>query len=95
MPATPPSKSDRIDVPSPSRRSDWDAWGTERAKLPPGAKTILATLLSGKPRPVSRRGAPTLTPSRLGEQTRRALGAVVGEEHVAVDDGIRMLHLGG
>ena len=95
MPATPPSKSDRIDVPPPSRRSDWDAWGTERAKLPPGAKTIIATLLSGKPRPVSRRGAPTLTPSRLGEQTRRALGAVVGEEHVAVDDGIRMLHLGG
>ena len=95
MPATPPSKSDRIEIPSPSRRSDWDAWGTERAKLPPGAKTIIATLLSGKPRPVSRRGAPTLTPSRLGEQTRRALGAVVGEEHVAVDDGIRMLHLGG
>jgi alkyldihydroxyacetonephosphate synthase len=95
MPPTPPSKSNPIDIPSPRRRSDWDAWGTEPARLPPGAKTILATLLSGKARAVPRRDAPALVPSRLGEQARGALGAVIGDDHVTVDDTVRMLHLGG
>jgi alkyldihydroxyacetonephosphate synthase len=95
MPPTPPSKSNPIDIPSPRRRSDWDAWGTEPARFPPGAKTILATLLSGKARAVPRRDAPALVPSRLGEQARGALGAVIGDDHVTVDDTVRMLHLGG
>jgi alkyldihydroxyacetonephosphate synthase len=95
MPPTPPSKSNPIDIPSPRRRSDWDAWGTEPARLPPGAKTILATLLSGKARAVPRRDAPALVPSRLGEQARGALGAVIGDDHVTVDDTVRMRHLGG
>lgn len=82
-------------VPLPGPRSEWDAWGTEPARLPAGAKAILATLLPGKAHPVPRRSAPVLTPSLLTDDDAAALRAVVGEDGVVTGDEERMLHLGG
>lgn len=82
-------------VPPPGPRSEWDAWGTEPARLPAGAKAILATLLPGKAHPVPRRSAPVLTPSLLTDDDAAALRAVVGEDGVVTGDEERMLHLGG
>lgn len=99
MPATTPSSTDppsrAIEVPAPRPRSDWDAWGTDHARLPAGAKAILATVLSGKPRPVARRAIPTLLPSRLDDARLSILSAIVGDERATRDDSARMLHLGG
>lgn len=82
-------------LPSPAVRSDWDAWGTERAHLPAGAKALIAALLPGKAHPVTRRSAPRLTPSRLDAADLAALRAAAGDAHVTTDDAVRMLHLGG
>ncbi|MCW3493817.1 FAD-binding oxidoreductase [Microbacterium sp. SSM24] len=82
-------------VPAPRPRSDWDAWGTEPARLPAGAKALIATLLPGKAHPVARRGTPVLTPSRLDDADLAALGALVGVGHATTADAVRMLHLGG
>lgn len=84
-----------IAVPTPRPRSAWDAWGATTAALPPGAKTLLATVLRGKPHPIPRRPAPRLTPSRIDEDRLRALIAIVGEENATRDDAARALHLGG
>ncbi|GAA2004424.1 FAD-binding oxidoreductase [Microbacterium ulmi] len=84
-----------IAIPSPAPRSDWDAWGTTRAHLPPGARAIVAALLPGRAHPVPRRTAPALIPSRLGGDDLAALGAVVGPAHATTDDSARALHLGG
>lgn len=82
-------------VPAPRPRSDWDAWGTEPARLPAGAKALIATLLPGKAHPVARRATPVLTPSRLDDADLAALGALVGVGHATTADAVRMLHLGG
>jgi alkyldihydroxyacetonephosphate synthase len=82
-------------VPAPAARSEWDAWGTEPARLPAGAKALIATLVPGKAHPVPRRTAPVLTPSRLDDADLAALGAIVGAEHASTADAVRMLHLGG
>ncbi len=82
-------------MPVPSHRSAWDAWGEEAARLPIGARTVIAALLPGKAHPVARRERPVLTPSRLAAATVAALEAVVGPGQVARDDEVRMLHLGG
>ncbi|GAA1946492.1 FAD-binding oxidoreductase [Microbacterium deminutum] len=82
-------------MPTVRPRSDWDAWGTDQARLPAGAKAILATILRGRPRPVARRAAPTLTASRIGDADLAALSAIVGEGAATPDDSVRMLHLGG
>jgi alkyldihydroxyacetonephosphate synthase len=95
MDAQPPSPEPTIAVPRPRARSAWDAWGNEPAKLPPGAKALVATILPGRPHPVPRRSAPRLTVSRLEPADLRALSAVVGDENVAADDDVRSLHLGG
>src|SRR5215216_3926448 len=91
---TPPPETARA-IPSPRTRSAWDAWGTETARLPPGAKALLATVLPGKAHPVPRRPAPELAPPRLDDADLAALGAIVGREHVSLDDAARVLHLGG
>lgn len=98
MTATAPSPGPRprpLAIPAPSPRSEWDAWGTEPARLPAGAKAILATVLPGKAHPVPRRSAPVLTASLLTDADAAALRAVVGEDAVVTEDGERMLHLGG
>jgi alkyldihydroxyacetonephosphate synthase len=82
-------------VPAPAARSEWDAWGTEPARLPAGAKALIATLVPGKAHPVPRRTAPVLTPSRLDDADLAAVGAIVGAEHASTADAVRMLHLGG
>ncbi|MET0782337.1 MAG: FAD-binding oxidoreductase [Microbacterium sp.] len=92
-PLDPPDAS--IAVPTPRPRSAWDAWGTQTTRLPPGAKALVATVLSGKSHPVPRRTAPTLTPPRLDEGDIRALSAVVGDDAVTIDESERTLHLGG
>ncbi|GAA1925886.1 FAD-binding oxidoreductase [Microbacterium aoyamense] len=89
MPLTSPS------FPAPRARSDWDAWGTESARLPAAAKALIATLLPGKAHPVPRVEIPILTPSRLDDADLAALRAAVGAEHVTCDDAVRALHLGG
>lgn len=80
-------------VPAPRARSDWDAWGTEPARLPAAAKAIVATLLPGKPHPVPRRDRPAVTASRLHDTDLTALASTGAE--VTQDDGVRTLHLGG
>jgi alkyldihydroxyacetonephosphate synthase len=95
MDATTPIPAPSIVVPPARPRSSWDAWGTEPARLPPGAKALVATVLPGKAHPVARRSAPTLTPSRLAESEIRRLAAIVGEHHVTCDHAARALHLGG
>jgi alkyldihydroxyacetonephosphate synthase len=95
MDATTPSPDSPIAVPSVQPRSAWDAWGTQPARLPAGAKALVATVLPGKAHPVARRAAPALTPSLLTEDDVRALGAIAGADHITSDDSARMLHLGG
>ncbi len=90
-----PSPDSPIAIPSPRSRSAWDAWGTQPARLPAGAKALVATVLPGKAHPVARRNAPVLTPSRLTDDDVRALSAVAGPDRLARDDGARTLHLGG
>lgn len=82
-------------VPAPHARGDWDAWGSESARLPAAAKAIVATLIPGKPHPVPRRARPTLTPSLITDDDLAALADAVGAEHVTRDDAVRALHLGG
>ncbi len=97
MTATAPSGTPPrpLAVPPPAPRSDWDAWGTEPARLPAGAKAIVAALLPGTAHPVPRRTAPELTPSRLRAADLAALAEVVGPEHASAADAVRLLHLGG
>lgn len=82
-------------VPTPRARSDWDAWGTEPARLPAAAKAVMATLLPGKPHPVPRIPRPTLVASRFDDDDLATLADIVGAEHATRDDAVRMLHLGG
>jgi alkyldihydroxyacetonephosphate synthase len=84
-------------VPSPAGRSDWDAWGDEPAKLPAGARALIAAILPGKARPVPRRAIEdvALRRSRLDGDDLSALSVPVGAENVAIDDDARILHLGG
>ncbi len=99
MPTTTPSSPeparDQVERPSPRPRSAWDAWGTETVRLPPGAKAIIAALLPGRARPIPRRAAPSLVPSRLGDDDLAAFAGIVGAEGATRDDAIRVLHLGG
>jgi len=94
MDATPPERAP-LAVPAPRPRSDWDAWGAHTAKLPAAARTVLATLLPGKPHPIPRRDAPVLTPSRMGDDDLAAFAAIVGVDRATRDDAVRTLHLGG
>ncbi len=82
-------------VPAPRARSDWDAWGTQPASLPAGAKTLLATLLPGRPHPLARIADPRLSPSRLDDADLDDLAAIVGAGHATRDDAVRRVHLGG
>ncbi|MDT0143994.1 MULTISPECIES: FAD-binding oxidoreductase [unclassified Microbacterium] len=82
-------------VPTPRPRGEWDAWGSEPARLPTAAKAIVATLLPGKAHPVARRTAPVLTPSLLPDGDLAALAGVVGADAATRDDAVRMMHLGG
>lgn len=96
-PAEPVRASDStgpLAVPSPAQRSDWDAWGTTRAHLPAGARTVVAALLPGKARPIARRAAPTLTPSALDPDDLAQLATAAGGG-ATTDDAVRLLHLGG
>ncbi|WP_426324314.1 FAD-binding oxidoreductase [Microbacterium sp. E-13] len=95
MPDLPAQAGRPLERPSPRPRGDWDAWGSEPARLPAAAKAIVATLLPGKAHPVARRQGPVLTPSRLTDADLGALAAVVGAENATRDDGVRRLHLGG
>ncbi len=99
MPTTPdrplPTPGRPIAVPAPRPRGDWDAWGSEPARLPAAAKAIVATLLPGKTHPVPHRDAPVLTPSLLPDDDLAALGDLVGPEAATRDDAVRTMHLGG
>ena len=44
--STPP-----LAIPAPAGRSDWDAWGDEPARLPAGARALVAAVLPGKRAP--------------------------------------------
>src|SRR5690349_10849290 len=95
MDAPTPLPDSPLAVPEPRERSAWDAWGTETARLPPGAKTLVGTVLSGRPHPIPRRVPPSPGRSRLDDQDLEALSAAVSPGAVAVDDPSRILHLGG
>ena len=82
-------------VPPPAKRSHWDAWGDEPARLPAGARALVSTVLPGKAHPVPRRTRPALTPSRLTDEDLAALGDLLGAGHATRDDDARLLHLGG
>ncbi|MBW9110092.1 FAD-binding oxidoreductase [Microbacterium ureisolvens] len=94
-PGDPANPARALAIPTPRPRGDWDAWGSEPARLPAGAKAIVATLLPGKAHPVPHRAAPVLTPSLLPDDDLAALAAVVGADAATRDDAVRMLHLGG
>ena len=79
-------------VPPPATRSDWDAWGTEPARLPAGARALVAALLPGKAQPIPRRPAPRLTASRLDAAD---LDALTSAAETTTADTVRVLHLGG
>ncbi len=89
----------QLSRPSARSRMMWDAWGdgTHPGALPAGAKTLLGAILHGKPHPIAHLDASTveLTPSRLRADDAEALRALVGAEHVGLDDASRVLHLGG
>ncbi|WP_342000820.1 FAD-binding oxidoreductase [Microbacterium sp. LWH7-1.2] len=94
-PGDPATPARPVAVPTPRPRGDWDAWGSEPARLPAAAKAIVATLLPGKAHPVPRRAEPVLTPSLLSDDDLAALAAVVGPGAASRDDAVRLLHLGG
>jgi alkyldihydroxyacetonephosphate synthase len=84
-----------VAVPAPAGRSDWDAWGDEPARLPAGARALVAAVLPGKAHPVPRRPRPALTPSRLTDDDLAALASAAGRGVATTADDVRMLHLGG
>jgi len=88
--STPP-----LAIPAPAGRSEWDAWGEEAARLPPGARALVSAMLPGKAHPVPRRPRPTLTPSRLTGDDLAALASATGRGVATTADDVRMLHLGG
>ena len=88
--STPP-----LAIPAPAGRSDWDAWGDEPARLPAGARALVAAVLPGKAHPVPRRPRPELTPSRLTAEDLAALASAAGRGAATTADDTRMLHLGG
>jgi alkyldihydroxyacetonephosphate synthase len=94
-PPTPPDSPDSSVLPAPRPRSDWDAWGTETVRLPPGARALVAAVLPGRAHPVPRRPDPDLSPSRVSDGDLSALRAIVGQPHATADDAARILHLGG
>jgi len=94
-PIDPPTPARPLAVPTPRARGDWDAWGSEPARLPAAAKAIVATLLPGKAHPVPRLADPVLTPSRLPDADLEALAEIVGDGNATRDDDVRVLHLGG
>lgn len=94
-PSDPASPARPLAVPTPRPRGDWDAWGSEPARLPAAAKAIVATLLPGKAHPVPHRPAPVLTRSLLSDDDLAALAGIVGPDAATRDDAVRMLHLGG
>lgn len=89
------SSTTPLAVPARAARSDWDAWGDEPARLPAGARAIVAALLPGRAHPVPRRTRPTLSASRLDDPDLEELRGVVGADHATRDDDARMMHLGG
>jgi len=95
MDAPTPLPETPLVIPSARPRSAWDSWGNEPARLPAGAKVLVASLLPGRAHPIPRRSAPTLTGSRCEPDDVPALAAVVGAEHATTDDAVRALHLGG
>ncbi|MEV4687700.1 FAD-binding oxidoreductase [Microbacterium sp. LWH3-1.2] len=94
-PGDPATPARPVAIPTPRPRGDWDAWGSEPARLPAAARAIVATLLPGKAHPVPRRAEPVLTPSLLPDDDLAALAAVVGADAASRDDAVRLLHLGG
>jgi alkyldihydroxyacetonephosphate synthase len=82
-------------IPPAVARSTWDSWGTEPTPLPAGGKTLLTTLLPGKPHAAPRRVRPTLTASALADDDLESLRLIVGEHRATRADDVRMLHLGG
>ena len=82
-------------LPAPRARSAWDAWGNEAARLPAGAKALVATVLPGRPTPCRADPRRGLTPSRITESDTARLAAIVGEDAITRDDAVRALHLGG
>lgn len=94
-PSDPSPPARPLAVPAPRPRGDWDAWGSEPARLPAAAKAIVATLLPGKAHPVPHRAMPALTPSLLPDADLAALAVIVGDDHATRDDAVRLLHLGG
>ncbi|MCP2637457.1 FAD-binding oxidoreductase [Microbacterium sp. HD4P20] len=97
MPTTPPDATPPrpLAVPAPRPRPAWDAWDTEPARLPTGAKALIATLVPGRARPLARRERPRLTRSRLTDDDLAAIAGVVGAGNATRDDDTRALHLGG
>jgi alkyldihydroxyacetonephosphate synthase len=85
--------------PAQRPRMAWDAWGdgSHDARLPAGAKALIAAVLPGKAHPIPRRSSTdaVFTPSRLTSEDIDVLSALVGVEDVTTDDLERALHLGG
>ena len=85
--------------PSPRPRMQWDAWGdgSDPARLPAGARALVAAVLPGKAHPLPRlpRAELSLTPCTLPDAALGALAAVVGAANATRDDSARALHLGG
>lgn len=86
-------------VPAPRPRMKWDAWGTsdQTARLPVGARALLATLLQGTPHPTHRIApdAVRLTAPRVTDDDVAALASVVGTDAVSTADARRVRYLGG
>lgn len=77
----------------------WDAWGLRehQTPLPARARSILRTVLGlDAPESAHRNASDVrLTSSALTHDARRALEEILGENHVATGDAVRLLHLGG
>jgi alkyldihydroxyacetonephosphate synthase len=76
----------------------WTGWGdpAEASVLSPAALELLRGALGvGQPAPAVKPEDVRLPPVRLGERERDALSAIVGAEHVRLDDRVRLLHTRG
>ncbi len=84
---------------APSEPMRWNGWGDPSlAKdLPLAVRALLPMKLGRIPKavPAADLGAVIVSQSLLSSEDIHALGSVVGEQHVSVENGVRLRHAGG
>ncbi|MGW9169600.1 FAD-binding oxidoreductase [Agromyces sp. NPDC055658] len=77
----------------------WNGWGdpAKAKELPLAVRALLPMVLGRvqRPEPATALADVEIAPTRLGDDDRAVLAAVVGDRHVSIDDEARIRHSGG